>query len=99
MTKWIAALGISAALAVATPDAAQAQTTKQDGLVNVSIGDVTVLQDVNVAAVVGIVAQICGLDLDVVANILSAAATAVDTGSRSYTVCKTGDGKVKITQN
>jgi hypothetical protein len=99
MTKWIATLGLGAALAFAAPDMTGAQTTKQDGLVNVSVGDVTILEDVNVAAVVGIVAQICGLDLTVVANVLSAAATAVDTGSRSYTVCKTDDGKVKITQN
>ena len=99
MTKWIAALGISAALAVGTPNAAQAQ--KQDGLVNVSIGDVTVLQDVNIAAAVDLVAQVCGIDLDVLANVqlLTAAATLVDNTSRQYTVCRSDQGKVKITQN
>jgi hypothetical protein len=84
--------------AVMTPAHAQ---TKQDGLVNVAIGDVTVLQDVNVTAVVDIVAQICGIDLDVLANVvlLSTAAQQVDSTSRNYTVCKTEDGKVQITQN
>jgi hypothetical protein len=99
MTKWIAALGISAALAVATPNAAQAQ--KQDGLVNVVVGDVTVLQDVNIAAAVDLVAQLCGIDVTVPANIqlLTAAATLVDTRSRQYTVCRSDSGKVKIVQN
>jgi hypothetical protein len=85
--------------AFATP--AFAQDTKQDGLVNVSIGDVTVLQDVNIAAAVDVVAQVCGIDLDVLANVqlLTAAATLVDNRSRNFTVCRTEDGKVQITQN
>ena len=100
MKKFIAALGIGATLALGAPNATEAQT-KQDGLVNVSVGDVTILEDVNIAAVVGVVAQLCGIDLDVLANVqlLTAAATLVDNTSRSYTVCKSGDGKVKITQN
>jgi hypothetical protein len=100
MKKLIAGLGLGAALAFAAPSAAEAQT-KQDGLVNVSVGDVTILEDVNIAAVVGIVAQLCGIDLDVLANVelLSAAATLVDNRSRNYTVCRSDDGKVQITQN
>lgn len=87
-----------AVVGVAGPAAAQ---TKQDGLVNVSVGDVTILEDVNIAAAVDVVAQLCGIDLDVLANvqILTDAATTVDNASRQYTVCKTDDGKVKITQN
>ena len=101
MKKLIAGLGLGAALAFAAPSAAEAQTTKQDGLVNVSVGDVTILQDVNIAAAVDVVAQICGIDLDVLANVelLSAAATLVDNRSRNYTVCRSDDGKVQITQN
>ena len=79
---------------------AQAQT-KQDGLVNVNLGDVTVLQDVNIAAAVDVVAQLCGIDLDVLANVqlLTQAATFVDNTSRNSTVCRTEDGKVRFTQN
>jgi len=100
MKKLIAGLGLGAALAFAAPSAAEAQT-KQDGLVNVSVGDVTILEDVNIAAAVDVVAQICGIDLDVLANVelLSAAATLVDNRSRNYTVCRSDDGKVQITQN
>jgi len=79
---------------------AEAQT-KQDGLVNVNVGDVTILEDVNIAAAVAVVAQICGIDLDVLANIqlLTAAATLVDNTSRNTTVCRAEEGKVKFTQN
>ena len=98
--KLIAGLGIGAALAFGAPTMAESQTTKQDGLVNVSVGDVTILQDVNIAAALDVVAQICGIDLDVLANVqlLTAAATLVDNTSRNYTVCRSDQGKVKITQ-
>jgi hypothetical protein len=100
MRKLLATIAIGGALAFAAPSAAEAQT-KQDGLVNVSVGDVTILQDVNIAAAVDVVAQICGIDLDVLANVqlLTAAATLVDNRSRNYTVCRAEDGKVQITQN
>lgn len=71
---------------------AQAAEQKADGLVNVQIGDITI-QDVNVAVAAAIVANACDL-VDVTAAVL-----AVDTTSRSTTFCRTGDGKVKVTQN
>src|SRR5688500_14167876 len=37
--------------------------TKQDGLVNVVVGDVTILEDVNIAAAVGAAVQACGIDI------------------------------------
>jgi hypothetical protein len=100
MKKLIASLGLGAALAFAAPSVSGAQT-KQDGLVNVSVGDVTILEDVNIAAAVDVVAQLCGIDLNVLANVqlLTQAATVVDNTSRNYTVCRSDDGKVKITQN
>jgi hypothetical protein len=104
MTSYVrkSAITLIAGAALVTGVASPASAaTKQDGLVNVNVGDVTVLQDVNVAAVVPVVAQLCGIDLDVLANVqlLTQAATLVDTTSRNYTVCRTEDGKVKITQN
>jgi hypothetical protein len=101
MKKLIAGLGIGAALAFGAPNMVEAQTTKQDGLVNVVVGDVTILQDVNIAAAVDVVAQLCGIDLDVLANVqlLTAAATLVDNRSRNFTVCRSDQGKVQITQN
>ena len=98
--KTIATLFVGTVLAIGVASPASAQT-KQDGLVNVAVGDVTILQDVNIAAAVDVVAQLCGIDLDVLANVqvLTEAATLVDNRSRNYTVCKTDDGKVQITQN
>src|SRR5919112_6561361 len=97
--KSIATLFAGTVLAVGVASPASAQT-KQDGLVNVAVGDVTILQDVNIAAAVDVVAQLCGIDLDVLANVqlLTQAATLVDNTSRNTTVCRNEDGKVKITQ-
>ena len=101
MKKLIAGLGIGAALAFAAPNMAGAQTTKQDGLVNVVIGDITIAEDVNIAAAVGIAAQVCGLDIldTTVVNVLSAAATATDARSRTTTVCTVEGDKVRFVQN
>ena len=92
----LAAAGLS--LAAAFPASA---ATGQDGLVNVNLGDVTVLQDVNVAAVVPVVAQLCALDVTVPANlaVLSKAIQDVDSTDKSYTVCKILGGDVKVIQN
>ena len=99
--KSIATLFAGTVLAVGIASPASAQTTRQDGLVNVNVGDVTVAEDINIAAAVDVVAQLCGIDLDVLANVqlLTEAATLVDNTSRNYTVCRSDDGKVKITQN
>lgn len=101
MTKWIAGLGLSAALAFAAPEMAGAQTTKQDGLVNVVVGDVTIAEDVNIAVALDLVAQVCGVDLldTVVVNVLSAAFTATDARSRTSTVCTADGDKVRFVQN
>ena len=101
MKKLIAGLGLGAALAFAAPDTAEAQGTKQDGLVNVVVGDITIAEDVNIAAAIGIVAQICGLDLldTTVVNVLSAAFTATDARSRTSTVCTAEGDKVRFVQN
>jgi hypothetical protein len=90
--------GTVLAVGIASPASAQ---TRQDGLVNVNVGDVTILEDVNIAAAVDVVAQLCGIDLDVLANVqlLTEAATLVDNSSRNVTVCRAEDGKVQFTQN
>ncbi len=69
----------------------------QDGLVNLALGNITVLQDVNV----GVAAQITALVCDVadIGNI-TALATAVDTGSDDQEVlCQSTAGPVTVTQN
>ena len=87
----VAATTLSAG-AVAAPAVAQ---TKQDGLVNVAIGDITI-EDVNVGVAAGIAATAC--DLVDVTNV-AVLAVNTDQTSRTSTVCRTDGGKVRFTQN
>ena len=85
--------GTVVAVGVASPASAQ---TKQDGLVNVVVGDVTILEDVNVGVAASVAATLCDL-VDVGAvNVL---AVNTDTFSRTSTVCRTEAGKVRLVQN
>jgi hypothetical protein len=81
----------AAVLAAATP--AAAQPNQQDGLVNVNIGDVTVLENVGVAA--QIAAEVCGVQVGPVAVL----ARAVDRDGETRTVCQSDQGPVTISQN
>ena len=72
------------------------QPTIQDGLVNVNIGDVTVLQDVNVAVAADVVAQICGVSLNAAVAVISA----VDEDSQPATFCRLANTfPVAVAQN
>ena len=75
--------------------AASAQTTRQDGLVNVNVGDVTILEDVNIALAAQVAANICGVDVGPVAVL----GEAVDRSGRTRTVCEARQGPVTIEQN
>ena len=70
----------AAVIAAATPAAAQ---PPQDGLVNVAIGDVTVLRSVAVAAQV--VAAVCGVQVGPIAVL----ARTIDRSGGDVTVCTT----------
>ena len=89
MTKFIATLGLGAALAFAAPETAQAQ---QAGLVNVEIGDVTILRNVSVNLAAQVVANICGVAVGPVALL---AANVVQT-QRTETVCSPRQGDIEI---
>ncbi len=70
----------------------------QDGLVNVTIGDITVTDTVDVAASAAVVA--CDLvDVGAAAVGVLARAIAVDTSGRSQTICRTEQGPVTISNN
>ena len=73
---------------------AQAQVT-QDGLVNVNVGNVTILEDVRVGVAANIVAQICGVRIGPVAVL----GRAVDRSGDTDTVCRVDGAPIKITQN
>ena len=86
---------------VAAFPASATSTGGQDGLVNLNTGNINILKDVNVAAVVPVVAQLCSLDVTVPANlaVLTQAIQSVDNTDKSYTVCKILGGDVKVVQN
>jgi hypothetical protein len=100
--RLIAVVATSFALVggIATPALAQTQ----DGLVNVMIGDVTILEDVNIAVAANILANVC-------ANVNVQAALAVigdvDSGQTADFVCRIGGGNpnrtggqnIRIVQN
>lgn len=80
-------------LGLGTPAFAQPQI--QDGLVNVAVGDVTILEDVNIGVAAQVAANICGVKVGPVAVL----GTAADAGNTTRTVCTTDQGPVRIIQN
>ena len=84
--------GTILAVGIATPASAQ---TQQDGLVNVNVGDVTILEDVNIGVAAQVAAQICGVKVGPVAVL----GQAVDRSGETRTVCQSDQGPVTISQN
>lgn len=79
--KYAAATLLSGMLTVGVAGPAMAQ---QNGLVNVEIGDVTILEDVRVGVAAGIAANVCGVKVGPVAIL----ATQVDASGGQRTVCE-----------
>jgi hypothetical protein len=96
-------IGIAAACTSALfvgASVAPAQAARQDGLVNVNVGDVTVLEDVNVAVIANVVANVCdAVDAGPIAAGVLGRARAVDNSGRDQTVCMAGTDPVTLTQN
>ena len=86
MRKLLASLFASAMLFAvgAAPAAAQPQI----GLVNIVIGDVTILEDVNVAVAANIVAGVCVQDVNVLA---------IDLGQSGPVTCEVRGNRPSIT--
>ena len=77
----IAGLFLAGTLASAYP--VSAQIAIQDGLVNVSIGDVTILENVAIGVAANVAANICGVKVGPVAVL----GRAVDLSGADRTVC------------
>jgi hypothetical protein len=75
--------------------ASAASHVQQDGLVNVNIGDVTILEDVNIGVAAVVAANICGVNVGPVAVL----GRAVDRSGGTETVCTIATEPVTITQN
>jgi hypothetical protein len=67
----------------------------QDGLVNLAVGDVTILEDVNVGVAANVAAAICGLEVGPI-NVLG---ESVDADGGTETVCTVTGGPINLTQN
>jgi len=68
---------------------------RQDGLVNVNVGDVRILNNVRIGVAANVVAVICGLDVGPVAVL----GRAVDRSGDRDTVCRVDGAPIKIIQN
>ena len=93
--KTLAAVSAGALLTVSAAGPAAAATQTRDGLVNVAVGDVTIARDVNVAAVVDVVANVCGTNVGPV----TALAQQVDATGTATAVCTASGQTVRILQN
>lgn len=98
--KLMVAFVVAALIAVGVVGPVGAQTTVGDGLVNVAVGNVTVLKNVSINDAVDVVVQACGLDVDAVVGVL-ATITAIDAGgARPTTFCRSDTGgPVRVRQN
>lgn len=93
--KSAATLFVGALLTVGAAAPAPAATQTQDGLVNVAIGDIAILNDARIGVVAQVVAQVCGLKVGPVAVL----GKAVDRSGTADTVCTSGTMPVTISQN
>ena len=92
--RLFAALSASCLLAVGVA-APTASAQDQDGLVNVAVGDVNILNDADIGVAAQVAANICGVKVGPVAVL----ATQVDRSGGSETVCTIEEQDVEITQN
>jgi hypothetical protein len=97
--RLFATITATAMMAFAVAGPAGAQPVNQDGLVNVSVGDIEVLNDANVAVAANLAATLCDIDVGPVALALLGQAVAVDRSGRERTICQTEAGPVTIEQN
>ena len=93
MSRGIAAACASTALVVASTLPAEAQQ-RQEGLVNVMVGDITI-QDIAVGVAAQIAANVCGVRVGPVAVL----ATQLDASDPMETVCETDQGDIILMQN
>jgi hypothetical protein len=91
----IATLFTGTVLLAGSVGPASAVTQDQDGLVNVAIGDISILNDARIGVAAQVAATICGVKVGPVAVL----GTAVDASGDMETVCTTDQGPVTISQN
>jgi len=94
--KTSAAVLATAILGVGIVGPAAAQNnSRQNGLVNVSLGDVNLLNHSNIGVAANVAAAVCGVNVGPVAIL---AVNTAATGTQ-HTVCTIGDQAVTLTQS
>ena len=93
--RFFATLFAGSLLAVGFTGPASSQVAVQDGLVNVAIGDVEVLNDARIGVAAQVAANVCGVKVGPVAVL----GRAVDRSGETSTVCEIPSGPVTIEQN
>ena len=91
MRRKIAGVAVTSALAL-SGIAAPAALAQQAGLVNVQIGNVTILRDVDVAVAATVVAQVCNID----ANVAVLAVQTVDETGQTFRCEQRGSGRTVV---
>jgi hypothetical protein len=91
----VASVALGTAVVFTPASMVAAQTTVGDGLVNVAVGDVNVLNDANIGVAAQVAAQICGVKVGPVALL----ATTVDRSGADRVVCRSNQQPVTISQN
>ena len=94
-TKRFSVAMLSAAFLFAGTLVPSASAQNQDGLVNVMIGDVNILNDANIGVAANVAANVCGVNVGPVAVL----ATVVDRTGGQRTVCTVDDQEVRLVQN
>lgn len=89
------AASLSASAVLFAGAAAPAAAQPQDGLVNVIIGDVAILNDARIGLAAQVAANVCGVKVGPVAVL----GRAVDRSGTTETVCMTDQGPVTLEQN
>jgi hypothetical protein len=95
MRRNIVTLVAAGTLSLGLAGPATAQIAVQDGLVNVAVGDISILNDARIGVAAQVAANVCGLKVGPVAVL----GRAVDRSGATRTVCTTEQGPVTISQN
>ena len=92
LRKKAAGLATAITLAVGMTAAPVAHGQQQQGLVNVNVGDVTILQDVGIGVAANVAANICGVQVNA-----AVIAEQVVRNQEPLAVCEIGDQDAAVT--
>jgi hypothetical protein len=96
MQRSMVALLVAGTLSMGLAGPAAAQLQISDGLVNVTVGDIEILNDARIAVAARVVALICGLN---VGDVIALAQEVDSSGDVVTADCESVDAPITIEQN